>query len=143
MFRPIIRRSRIGRFLSSPRSLARLVPPHNSPRRLVLSSTWAIGRGRMLPASMVKGSDAALIAALPIVILIGPVVGFVSGAGIVLLGVSPIVMTLAGNGGLQGVALVYSNGTPDGFSSPLLRRFMTDREFLVTTVVIFVAIFVV
>ena len=38
-------------------------------------------------------------------------------------------MTLAINGILQGAALVYSNGTPDGFSSPLLRRFMTDHEF--------------
>jgi ribose transport system permease protein len=110
---------------------------------LDLSLPWTIGLCGILLAGMVKGSDAALIYALPIVILIGLVVGFVNGAGIVLLGVSPIVMTLAVNGVLQGVALVYSNGTPDGFSSPLLRRFMTDREFLITPVVIFVAIFVV
>ena len=88
---------------------------------------------------MVKGSDAALIYALPIALLIGLAVGFVNGAGIVLLGVSPIVMTLAVNGILQGAALVYSNGTPDGFSSPLLRRFMTDHELVVTPVVVFVA----
>jgi ribose transport system permease protein len=110
---------------------------------LDLSLPWTIGLCGILLAGMVKGSDAALIYALPIVILIGLVVGFVNGAGIVLLGVSPIVMTLAVNGILQGAALVYSNGTPDGFSSPLLRRFMTDREFLVTPVVIFVVIFVV
>jgi ribose transport system permease protein len=110
---------------------------------LDLSLPWTIGLCGILLAGMVKGSDAALIYALPIVILIGLLVGFVNGAGIVLLGVSPIVMTLAVNGVLQGLALVYSNGTPDGFSSPLLRRFMTDREFLVTPVVIFVAIFVV
>jgi ribose transport system permease protein len=70
-------------------------------------------------------------------------VGFINGAGIVLLGVSPIVMTLAVNGILQGAALVYSNGTPDGFSSPLLRRFMTDHGFIVTPVVVFIALFVV
>ena len=35
-------------------------------------------------------------------------VGFVNGAGIVLLGLSPIVMTLAMNGILQGAALLYS-----------------------------------
>jgi ribose transport system permease protein len=74
--------------------------------------------------------------------LIGALIGLANGAGIVLLGVSPIVMTLAMNGILQGASLVYSNGTPDGFSSPLLRRFMTDRAFFVTPVVIFVAIFV-
>ena len=95
---------------------------------LDLSVPWTIGLCGILLAGMVKGSDAALLYALPLVLLVGAAVGFVNGAGIVLLGVSPIVMTLAINGILQGVALVYSNGTPDGFSSPLLRRFMTDHE---------------
>ena len=81
---------------------------------------------------MVKGSDAALLYALPVALIVGAAVGFVNGAGVVLLGVSPIVMTLAMNGILQGAALVYSNGTPDGFSSPLLRLFMTDHELPVT-----------
>jgi ribose transport system permease protein len=109
---------------------------------LDLSLPWTVGLCGILLAGMVKGSDAALVYALPAVILIGALIGLVNGAGIVLLGVSPIVMTLAMNGILQGVSLVYSNGTPDGFSSPLLRRFMTDRAFFVTPVVIFVAMFV-
>jgi ribose transport system permease protein len=110
---------------------------------LDLSVPWTIGFTGILLAGMVKGSDAALIYALPIALLVGLFVGFVNGAGIVLLGVSPIVMTLAVNGILQGASLVYSNGTPDGFSSPLLRRFMTDRELLVTPVVLFVAVFII
>ena len=110
---------------------------------LDLSVPWTIGLSGILLAGLVKGSDAALVYALPIALLVGLAVGFVNGAGIVLLGVSPIVMTLAVNGILQGIALVYSNGTPDGFSSPLLRRFMTDHELIVTPVVLFVAVFVV
>jgi ribose transport system permease protein len=110
---------------------------------LDLSVPWTIGFTGILLAGMVKGSDAALIYALPIALLVGLLVGFVNGAGIVLLGVSPIVMTLAVNGILQGASLVYSNGTPDGFSSPLLRRFMTDRELFVTPVVLFVAAFII
>jgi ribose transport system permease protein len=110
---------------------------------LDLSAPWTIGLSGILLAGMVKGSNTALIYALPITLLVGLAVGLVNGAGIVLLGVSPIVMTLAVNGILQGMALVYSNGTPDGFSSPLLRRFMTDRELIVTPVVLFVAVFVV
>ena len=74
---------------------------------------------------------------------VGAVVGFVNGLGIVVLGVSPIVMTLAMNGILQGVALVYSNGTPDGFSSPLLRKFMTEAVLGVTPVVVFEVLFVI
>jgi ribose transport system permease protein len=110
---------------------------------LDLSVPWTIGLSGILLAGLVKGSDAALLYALPVALLVGLAVGFVNGAGIVLLGVSPIVMTLAVNGILQGIALVYSNGTPDGFSSPLLRLFMTDHETPVTPVVIFVALFVV
>ncbi|RUU52489.1 ABC transporter permease, partial [Mesorhizobium sp. M2C.T.Ca.TU.009.01.2.1] len=56
---------------------------------------------------------------------------------------SPIVMTLAVNGLLQGAALLYSGGTPDGFSSPMLRSFMTTRIFGITPVVPFVLLFAV
>jgi ribose transport system permease protein len=52
-------------------------------------------------------------------------------------------MTLAVNGILQGAALVYSSGTPSGFSSPLLRRFMTERELFATPIVLFVVLFVI
>jgi ribose transport system permease protein len=110
---------------------------------LDLSVPWTIGLSGVLLAGMVKGSDAALLYALPMTLIVGAAVGFVNGLGIVGLGVSPIVMTLAVNGVLQGLALIYSNGTPDGFSSPLLRGFMTSRELAVTPVVLFMALFVV
>jgi ribose transport system permease protein len=66
-----------------------------------------------------------------------------NGIGIVMLGLSPIVMTLATNGILQGFALVYSGGTPDGFSSPLLRAFMTSHSWGFTPAVPFVALVVI
>jgi ribose transport system permease protein len=110
---------------------------------LDLSLPWTIALCGIVFAGMVKGSDAVLPYALPLVLLIGAVIGLVNGLGIVVLGVSPIVMTLAMNGILQGLALVYSNGTPDGFSSPLLRRFMTDASLGVTPVVLFDIAFVV
>ena len=72
----------------------------------------------------------------------GPWSGLVNGLGIVALGISPIVMTLAMNGILQGVALVYSGGTPDGFSSPGLRWFMTGQIVGVTPVVFMMVLFV-
>lgn len=110
---------------------------------LDLSIPWTIGLCGILLAGMVKGSDAALLYALPITLGIGLLIGLLNGAGIVLLGISPIVMTLAANGILQGVAMLYSKGTPDGFASPLLRRFMTDQSLHVTPVVLFVVVFVV
>jgi ribose transport system permease protein len=110
---------------------------------LDLSVPWTIGLCGILLAGMVNGSDAALFYALPTVLLLACVIGLVNGLGIVFLGLSPIVMTLATNGLLQGAALLYSNGTPAGFSSPMLRWFMTGRIWVFTPVVLFMVAFVV
>ena len=88
---------------------------------LDLSVPWTITFSGILLAGIVQGSDAALVYALPLVLAIACLIGLVNGLGIVVLGLSPIVVTLAMNGFLQGAALIYSNGTPAGFSSPLLR----------------------
>ncbi|HWK64953.1 MAG TPA: ABC transporter permease [Rhizobiaceae bacterium] len=108
---------------------------------LDLSIPWTIGLCGILLAGLVSGSDAALLYAVPAVLGVGLLIGFLNGFGIVALGLSPIVMTLAVNGLLQGVAMLYSGGTPDGFSSPMLRAFMTTRVFGITPVVPFVLLF--
>jgi ribose transport system permease protein len=110
---------------------------------LDLSVPWTIGFCGIVLAGSVHGSDAALAFALPMVLLIACVIGLVNGIGVVVLGLSPIVVTLATNGVLQGMALIYSGGTPAGFSSPLLRWFMTARIAGVTPVVVFIAAFVI
>jgi ribose transport system permease protein len=110
---------------------------------LDLSVPWTIGLCGILLAGMVNGSDAALLYALPTVLLLACVIGLLNGLGIVFLGLSPIVMTLATNGLLQGAALLYSNGTPAGFSSPMLRWFMTGKIWIFTPVVLFMVAFVI
>jgi ribose transport system permease protein len=110
---------------------------------LDLSVPWTIGITGILLAGIVNGSDAALVYALPAVLLVACLIGFINGVGIVALGISPIVMTLAMNGILQGFALVYSQGTPAGFSSPMLRWFMTGKIWAVTPVVPFMVLFVI
>ena len=110
---------------------------------LDLSVPWTIGFCGILLAGLVQGSDAALIYALPIVILVAVVIGLVNGLGIVWLGLSPIVVTLATNSVLQGAALLYSGGTPAGFSSPMLRAFMTSKFLGITPVVYFMVAFVI
>lgn len=109
---------------------------------LDLSVPWTIALSGILLAGMVNGLDGPLLYALPLVLAIGCLVGLANGIGIAILGISPIVMTLAMNGILQGLALLYSQGTPAGFSAPLMRWFMTDRGGVVTPVVVFILIFV-
>jgi ribose transport system permease protein len=77
------------------------------------------------------------------VLVIGGLIGLVNGLGVVVFGLPPIVITLAMNGILQGAALVYSNGTPSGFSSPGLHWFMTADIAGVAPVVLFIVVFVV
>jgi ribose transport system permease protein len=110
---------------------------------LDLSVPWTIGLSGILLAGIVNGSDAALLYALPFVLILAVIIGLANGIGIVWLGVSPIVMTLATNGVLQGVALLYSQGTPAGFSSPMLRWLMTGKFLGLTPVVLALALFVV
>jgi ribose transport system permease protein len=110
---------------------------------LDLSVPWVIGFCGILAAGLISGSNAASIWVIPMVLVIGALIGMVNGLGVVVLGLPPIVITLAMNGILQGAALVYSNGTPDGFSSPALHWFMTGHLAGFAPVVLFIIAFVV
>jgi ribose transport system permease protein len=110
---------------------------------LDLSVPWTIALSGILFAGFLSGQDAPLIWALPAVLALGCLIGAVNGFGITMLGISPIVMTLAMNGILQGAALLYSQGTPAGFSSPLLRWMMTDKTGWFTPIVPLVILFVI
>ena len=109
---------------------------------LDLSLPWTIGFCGILLAGLVNGSNLAFVYVLPLVLVIGVVIGVLNGIGIVFLGLSPIVMTLAMNGILQGAALVYSGGTPAGFAPPVLRWFMTGGLLHVTPIVWLMMLFV-
>lgn len=110
---------------------------------LDLSVPWMIGFVGILTSGLIHGSDALAIWAVPLGLACGVALGALNGFGIVLLGLPPIVMTLAMNGVLQGAALVYCNGTPSGFASPAQRWFMTGHLLGPTPVVWFVILFVI
>ena len=109
---------------------------------LDLSVPWTIGLCGILAAGMMSGDNANLPLALAAALGAGLLAGLFNGIGVVLLGLSPIVTTLAANGILQGLALLYSDGTPDGFAAPGLRWFMTDQSIGVTPIVLCMVVFV-
>lgn len=94
---------------------------------LDLSLPWTIGLCGILLAGLVQGQPWVAAWAIPLVLAVGAAVGLLNGLGIVLFGLPPIVVTLAMDGILQGVAMVYSNGTPSGFAPPSLRWLMGAR----------------
>ncbi len=109
---------------------------------LDLSLPWAIALSGVMLTGLVGGQDAALWTAIPLVLAVAAVVGVLNGLGVVALGLSPIVVTLAMNGILQGAALIWSGGTPAGFAPPALRWFMTGKIAGITPVIFFMVAFV-
>ncbi len=110
---------------------------------LDLSIPWTIALSGALLCGWVDGSNATTAWAVPVILLLGALIGFFNGAGIVAFGLPPIVMTLAMNGILQGAALLYDNGTPHGTASSALSWFMTAHVGGIVPAVAFLAIFVV
>ena len=108
---------------------------------LDLSLPWMIGLIGILTAGLISGSDTAALWVVPLGLLLGAALGTLNGLGIVVLGLPPIVMTLAMNGILQGAALVYSGGTPAGFASPGERWLMTGHLAGLTPVIWLLLVF--
>jgi ribose transport system permease protein len=109
---------------------------------LDLSVPFTITLAGVVLTGITNGSDASAIWAIPTVLLMGAVIGALNGVGIAFLRITPLIMTLAMNGILQGTALVYTNGAPTGFAPPALRWLMTGRLFGFTPVVFALVAFV-
>jgi ribose transport system permease protein len=107
-----------------------------------ISMPWTISLCAIVFAHVVSGSDLASLWVLPAVLLLGAVIGLFNGFGVAVFGVAPIVMTLATNGILQGITLLYTDGRPTGWVSPWLQWLMTGRVFGVAPFVVFLVFFV-
>ncbi|WP_034280403.1 ABC transporter permease [Advenella kashmirensis] len=110
---------------------------------LDLSLPWTIALSGILFTGLTQGTNEALIYALPLILFIGILIGFANGIMVAVLGISPIVATLASNGILQGIALLYSGGTPSAYPSPLISWLMTARIAGITPVIFLLIIFVI
>jgi len=110
---------------------------------LDLSLPWTIALSGILFTGLTQGTNEALIYALPLILFIGILIGFANGVMVAVLGISPIVATLASNGILQGIALLYSGGTPSAYPSPLISWLMTARIAGITPVIFLLIIFVI
>ena len=108
---------------------------------LDLSVPWTMAFCGILAAGLIQGSNEATIWAIPLVLVVGALIGLCNGLGVAVLGLPPIVITLATDGILQGAALLFSGGTPAGFASPALRWLMTGSIGGITPVVFLVLAF--
>jgi ribose transport system permease protein len=96
---------------------------------LDLSVPWTITFCAVVLNTMTAAADAGLPVAVVTVLLIGAAIGAFNGIGVALLGLPPLVVTLATNGIVQGLTLIYSNGNPSDAAAPFLRYLMVGRIF--------------
>jgi len=88
-----------------------------------LSIPWVLNSAAVLLTLMTGGQDTALIWAIPLLLAGGAAIGWVNGIGVAWFGVPPIIMTLAVNGILQGLLLVYTGGSPSP-AAPAFVKFL-------------------
>ena len=73
-----------------------------------LSIPWVMTTCALLLGTLVGGDSAALVWALPLTLCFAALIGLVNGCGVALLGISPIIMTLAMNTVLLGGSAIIN-----------------------------------
>jgi ribose transport system permease protein len=111
---------------------------------LDLSMPALITFSGVLLASWSDGSDLAALWSVPAVCVVATGIGALNGIGVALFRIHPLIMTLAMNGIIQGIALGYTGGTPRGIASPTLRWLMTSKTIAgATPIIIGLVLFVI
>jgi ribose transport system permease protein len=106
-----------------------------------LSVPWVMTLGGILLTGWTNGDNGALIWAFPLVLVVGAAIGAANGAGVTVLGMAPVIVTIAMNSIAQGIVLVSTKGTPKGSAPPLLRDVMTDKVAGVPIIVLALVVF--
>ncbi|MFT3864350.1 MAG: ABC transporter permease [Solirubrobacterales bacterium] len=91
-----------------------------------LSVGAVISATNVLTVQWTHGSDSLLWVVLPI-LAIGAAIGLLSGLGVALLRISPLIMTLGMASIVSGFVLVVTNGESGAQPAPALQHAMTDR----------------
>jgi ribose transport system permease protein len=86
-----------------------------------LSIPWMFTLSSFLMASMSKGSNAALIYTIPVVLIVGILMGVINGVGIAYVGIAPVIMTMATNIIYQGLLVGISGGMPGGAAPDFIK----------------------
>jgi ribose transport system permease protein len=101
-----------------------------------LSLAWVLTGSAVVYTGLCDGQDGNLAPAVAAAISVGLCTGLINGLGIVLMRISPIIMTLAMNNIMLGATLIYTGGTPGGSNSPMLRELVVSSIFGMPSMVI-------
>ena len=94
-----------------------------------LSVPWTLAAGAMLATGLASPSLGGL-AAIPIALAVGAVVGLVNGLGVAYLRVPSMIFTLGINAVLQGLMVLYTGGSAPQSSAPGVAVWMTSGRLI-------------
>lgn len=103
-----------------------------------LSVGATVTLGAILIFRIVNGQDALVLPALAVALAVGAFIGALNGVGITLLGIPPLVMTLAMAGVVQGLILVITQGQLRGAAAPSMTGLVSQPLVLGIPGVVFV-----
>ncbi|MDB5522981.1 MAG: transporter permease [Rhizobium sp.] len=110
---------------------------------LDLSVAWTMTMPAVVLTTYSGALDANAAWAIPLALAIGAGIGLFNGALIVGFGLSPIIVTLAVAGILEGLTLIISGGAPTGYVPPVLSAFVNGRMLGLPPIVWFLFLFAV
>lgn len=90
-----------------------------------LSIAWTVTAASIVFTGITQGHESNLLLGLGAAFGVGALAGLANGLGITKFRISPIVMTLGMNNIMQGLTLIYSQGTPSGTAPPSVRLIAT------------------
>ena len=85
-----------------------------------LSAGSIVTLSAILTWTIVQGKDERVLPALLVVIIVGAIIGFFNGAGIIFLRISPFVMTLGMSGVITGLVIITNHGNSQGMLAPIM-----------------------
>jgi ribose transport system permease protein len=92
----------------------------------------------IIASRMMQGSNALLIPAVIVALVVSAVIGCANGLGVIYMKIPPFVMTLGMMGVVQGLILAYTAGVPAGRSAPFLTALVNGKVFFSIPGVLFV-----
>lgn len=90
----------------------------------------------VIGAQLMNGENKNLLFAIVVVLLVGFLIGSVTGIGIAYLKIPPLVMTMAIASVIQGLSLAYSQGQPKGRAADVLKGLGTGKTGVVNNIFI-------
>lgn len=88
-----------------------------------LSIPWIFTIAAFTTADLTQGDNNKLVFAIPIVLVLGILMGAFNGFGIAYVGIAPVIMTMASNIIFQGLLVGITGGTPGGSAPQALKDF--------------------